>query len=187
MPRTIQFIIMFIVDKYQFIESSEYVWNLVRVYHPVLFELTDNYEWEPPHSRVIRDDTEIEYDSLADEDLYIADEVFGKRLLVSKNADQKELHDNIRVARVILSTFADTTIIINRHVFAIGHKNPEYTINDHLSDRKGVESENGIKASFRKAKKHRSKAVIVSRDVYLAKDKEEIRQVLDDIIKQLEA
>lgn len=34
---------------------------------------------------------------------------------------------------------------------------------------------------------HRSKAVIVTRDVYLAKDKEEIRQVLDDIIKQLEA
>ncbi len=33
-------------------------------------------------------------------------------------------------------------------LLTIGHKNPEYTINGKLGDRKGVESENGIILSF---------------------------------------
>ena len=33
---------------------------------------------------------------------YLLDEVFGKRLLISHNADKNELNSNIRAARAIL-------------------------------------------------------------------------------------
>lgn len=33
---------------------------------------------------------------------FIVDEVFGERLLISKQADVSELEENIRVARVLL-------------------------------------------------------------------------------------
>ena len=36
---------------------------------------------------------------------FIIDEIFGERLLISKNADQTEINDNIRVAYVLLSCF----------------------------------------------------------------------------------
>lgn len=83
---------------------------------------------------------------------FIKDEIYGERLLISIHADQTEINDNIRVARVLLDCFNDMFIIINEHLLTIGHKNPEYTINGKLGDRKGVESENGIKSAFRKAK-----------------------------------
>ncbi len=83
---------------------------------------------------------------------FLIDEIYGERLLISLRADQTELNDNIRVARVLLSCFDDMYILINEHLLTIGHKNPEYTINGKLGDRKGVESENGIKSAFRKAK-----------------------------------
>jgi len=76
---------------------------------------------------------------------FIQDEIYGERLLISIQADQTELNDNIRVARVLLRCFEDMYIRINEHLLTIGHKNPEYTINGKLGDRKGVESENGIK------------------------------------------
>ena len=84
---------------------------------------------------------------------FVEDDIYGDRLLVSVRADQTELNDNIRVARVLLRCFEDMYIIINEHLLTIGHKNPEYTINGKLGDRKGIESENGIKSAFRKAKK----------------------------------
>lgn len=59
---------------------------------------------------------------------YIADEVYGERLLISQQADQSELIDNIRVARVLLDCFAGMSIRINKHMLEFGHKNPEYTI-----------------------------------------------------------
>ena len=73
---------------------------------------------------------------------FIPDEIYGERLLISTRADMTELNDNIRVARVLLHSFVDMYIRINEHLLIIGHKNPEYTINGKLGDRKGVESEN---------------------------------------------
>ncbi len=83
---------------------------------------------------------------------FITDSIYGERLLISKQADKTELEDNIRVARVLLSCFVDMNIRINEHLLVFGHKNPEYTINERLADRKGVESERGVKSAFRKAK-----------------------------------
>ena len=83
---------------------------------------------------------------------FITDTIYGERLLISKQADTTELEDNIRVARVLLCCFADMNIRINEHLLVFGHKNPEYTINERLADRKGVESERGVKSAFRKAK-----------------------------------
>ena len=83
---------------------------------------------------------------------FLIDEIYCERLLISIRADKSELQDNIRVARVLLQCFEDMYIRINEHLLTIGHKNPEYTINGKLGDRKGIESENGIKSAFRKAK-----------------------------------
>ena len=99
---------------------------------------------------------------------FIKDELYGERLLISIKADQTELEDNIRVARVLLSCFADMYILINEHLLTIGHKNPEYTINGKLGDRKGVESENGIKSAFRKAKEQGCKTVVLDFDMHMA-------------------
>lgn len=207
---------------------SDYTWNLISIYHPFTSLIyDDDYDGMIDKFSSIRDDS-----TLWESDRYIDDDVFGSRLLICIDADQKELADNIRVARVILQKFVDTIIIINRHVIAIGHKNPEYTINGILSDRKGVESENGIKASFRKAKKqgcrsvvldfdmnlqdaelktkkivsgllgrhedfqdgsflecyivHRGNAVLITKDIFMMNDKEEIRLALAECIKELE-
>lgn len=55
---------------------------------------------------------------------FIQDEIFAERLLISVRADQTELDDNIRVARVLLSSFDDMFIFINEHLFTIGHRIP---------------------------------------------------------------
>ena len=73
---------------------------------------------------------------------FIPDDIYGERLLISIRADKTELNDNIRVARVLLHSFVDMYIRINEHLLIIGHKNPKYTINGKLGDRKGVKSEN---------------------------------------------
>ena len=99
---------------------------------------------------------------------YIQDEKYGERLLISVRADQTELEDNVRVARVLLNCFDDMFIIINEHLLTIGHKNPEYTINGKLGDRKGVESENGIKSAFRKAKQQGCKVVVHDFDMHMS-------------------
>ena len=49
---------------------------------------------------------------------YIEDEIYGQRLLISVNAEQRELPGNIRAARAILHSFADVTIIINTHTMS---------------------------------------------------------------------
>ena len=99
---------------------------------------------------------------------YLLDEIFGERLLISIRADQTELIDNLRVARVLLHSFDDMYIRINEHLLTIGHKNPEYTINGKLGDRKGVESENGIKSAFRKAKQQGCKVVVLDFDMHMS-------------------
>lgn len=60
---------------------------------------------------------------------FIVDEIYGERLLISRKADQNEINENIRVARVLLGCFRDIHIRINEHLLVLGHKNPEYTIN----------------------------------------------------------
>lgn len=92
------------------------------------------------------------------------DEVFGERLLISKNADKTELKSNIRAARAILASYDDIFIKINPHTFSFGVKNPEYTIGEHLGDRKGVMSERGITAGFKSAKKQGCKIVVIDLD-----------------------
>lgn len=99
---------------------------------------------------------------------FYEDKLFGKRLLISYKADQTELDDNIRVARVLLSYFDDMFIRVNEHLLTIGHKNPEYTINGKLGDRKGVESENGIKSAFRKAKQQGCQVVVLDFDMHMS-------------------
>ena len=141
---------------------------------------------------------------------FIIDEVYGERLLISKNADQSELEENIRVARVLLRCFDDIKIRINEHLLVFGHKNPEYTINEMLGDRKGVESENGIKSAFRKAKEqgcqsgiygrhedfesgiinecyvvHNSKAVAVKLEMFDASDKDTVKRLIEEEIEKL--
>ena len=100
-------------------------------------------------------------------DDFLSDEEYGERLLISIHADQRELEDNIRVARVLLSCFDNMCILINEHLLTIGHKNPEYTINGKLGDRKGIESENGIKSAFRKAKQQGCKVVVLDFDMHM--------------------
>ena len=99
---------------------------------------------------------------------FVIDKIYGERLLISIRADQTELKDNVRVARVLLNCFNDMFIIINEHLLTIGHKNPEYTINGKLGDRKGVESENGIKSAFRKAKQQGCKVVVLDFDMHMS-------------------
>ena len=101
---------------------------------------------------------------------FLIDEIYGERLLISIHADQRELDDNIRVARVLLSCFDDMRILVNEHLLTIGHKNPEYTINGKLGDRKGVESEKGIKSAFRKAKQQGCKVVVLDFDMHMSEE-----------------
>jgi len=112
---------------------------------------------------------------------FIIDELYGERLLISIRADQTELSDNVRVAHVLLSCFDDMYIIINEHLLTIGHKNPEYTINGKLGDRKGVESENGIKSAFRKAKEQGCKVVVLDFDMHMAESILKTRKIVSGL------
>lgn len=113
---------------------------------------------------------------------FIEDEIFGERLRISTKADQTELCDNVRVARVLLSCFSDMYIIINEHLFTIGHKNPEYTINGKLGDRKGVESENGIKSAFRKAKLQGCKVVVLDFDMHMSESILKTKKIVSGLL-----
>ena len=112
---------------------------------------------------------------------FLIDEIYGQRLLISKRADQTELNDNIRVAHVLLNCFDEMFIIINEHLLTIGHKNPEYTINGKLGDRKGVESENGIKSAFRKAKEQGCKVVVLDFDMHMSESILKTRKIVSGL------
>ena len=98
---------------------------------------------------------------------YIVDEIYGQRLLISVNADRRELSSNIRAARAILHSFADITIIINAHTMSFGHKNPEYTIDGQLGDRKGIMGEKGVTSGFKTAKNQGCKIVVIDLDEHI--------------------
>lgn len=93
------------------------------------------------------------------------DSIFGKRLLISNNADQTEVQENIRAARSLLNSFSDMTIKVREHILADGKHNPEYIINDLIADRKGIKSPKGISAGFRKAIKQGCEAVVIDLDM----------------------
>ena len=98
---------------------------------------------------------------------YTNDEIYGERLLISTLADQRELTSNIRAARAILHSFPDVYITINAHTLSFGHKNPEYTIDGQLGDRKGIMGEKGVTAGFKSAKKQGCKIVVIDLDEHI--------------------
>ena len=98
---------------------------------------------------------------------FIQHEIYGERLLISVNADPRELQSNIRAARAILHSYSDVTITINAHTMSFGHKNPEYTIDGQLGDRKGIMGEKGITAGFKAAKKQGCKIVVIDLDEHI--------------------
>ena len=98
---------------------------------------------------------------------FIQDEIYGERLLISVNADPRELQSNIRAARAILHSYSDVTITINAHTMSFGHKNPEYTIDGQLGDRKGIMGEKGVTAGFKAAKKQGCKIVVIDLDEHI--------------------
>ena len=98
---------------------------------------------------------------------FIQDEIYGERLLISISADTRELHSNIRAARAILHSYSDVTITINAHTMSFGHKNPEYTIDGQLGDRKGIMGEKGVTAGFKAAKKQGCKIVVIDLDEHI--------------------
>ena len=100
-------------------------------------------------------------------EVFEEDLVFGPRLLISINADQRELSSNIRAARAILTSFPELNIIINPHRLVFGLKNPEYLINSQLGDRKGIMGERGITAGFKSAKKQGCKIVVIDLDEHI--------------------
>ena len=116
-----------------------------------------------------------------DAENFLTDEIYGERLLISNQADKTELEDNIRVARVLLSCFVDMNIRINEHLLVFGHKNPEYTINERLADRKGVESERGVKSAFRKAKDQGCQVVVLDFDMHMSVKAIQTRKIASGI------
>lgn len=96
---------------------------------------------------------------------YKADSVFGERLLISKDADQTEVEANTIAARKLLKSFPDMQMTIRPHIIsADGIKNPEYTINGLIADRKGIHSEAGIANGFKKAKVQGCQCVVIDTD-----------------------
>jgi hypothetical protein len=100
-------------------------------------------------------------------DYFIQDEIYLERLLISTNADSRDLTGNIRAARAILHSFPDVYIVINAHYLELSHKNPEYIIDGRLGDRKGIMSEKGVTAGFKSAKKQGCKIVVIDLDEHV--------------------
>lgn len=95
------------------------------------------------------------------------DEVFGKRLRISKSADKTEIHENTRAARSLLTSFPQMEIKIREHILGHGIKNPEYLINGLIGDRKGIRSINGVSAGFNKAIKQGCEVVVIDLDIHM--------------------
>ena len=98
---------------------------------------------------------------------YRQDKVYGKRLMIGKEADKTELTDNIRAARSILSSFPEKSMTIRNHTLVKNVPNPEYTIDDLIADRKGILSESGVSAAFKKAIKQGCSAVVIALDMHM--------------------
>ena len=97
---------------------------------------------------------------------YKPDAVYGYRLLVSNQADQTEVKENVRCAKSLLKSFPDMHVEVRPHVIADNVKNPEYKINGLIGDRKGIESEKGVTSAFQKAIKQGCSVVILDLDMH---------------------
>lgn len=106
-------------------------------------------------------------DKVYGESRYHKDKEFGDRLLISETADAGELEANRNCAKAILDSFPNVRMTIRPHVFEYLVRNPEYTLNDMIADRKGIEGENGVSAGFKKAKKQHCEVVIIDLDFKL--------------------
>lgn len=95
---------------------------------------------------------------------YHEDAEFGKRLLISNQADPKDMKDNIRVSKSLLRSFEDMEIKIRPHVISHQVSNPELLINQKKSDNKRVESYKGIANGFSSAIGQGSSAVVIDFD-----------------------
>lgn len=95
----------------------------------------------------------------------VPDEIYGNRLLISKQADQSEIIPNTRTARALVASFPDMTMQIRKDVVGFQVKNPEYLINGMIADRKGIESPKGIQSGFKKAIKQGCQAVVIDLDM----------------------
>ncbi|MCQ2133895.1 MAG: hypothetical protein MJY88_02905 [Bacteroidales bacterium] len=95
---------------------------------------------------------------------YYLDDMFGEHLLISNQADARELGSNVRAARAILNSFPEVYITIRPHRIHLQTKNPEYTICEQIGDRKGICSEKGVTAGFKSAKKQGCKVVVIDLD-----------------------
>ena len=69
---------------------------------------------------------------------YYLDEKYRERLKISIQADNTEVEENTRAAHALLSSFPDMTMMIRKHDFKDGVKNPEYLITEKIADRKGI-------------------------------------------------
>lgn len=101
---------------------------------------------------------------------FFIDKEYGKRLQTSVQADRTEVEENTRAAKALLASFPKMKVKIREHILEEGRKNPEYTINGKTADRKGIESEKGITAGFKKAIEQGCEIVIIDLDMHL-KDK----------------
>lgn len=108
---------------------------------------------------------------------FALDPEYGKRLQISVNADRTEIKENTRVAYALLEAFPNMKIKINEHVLEKGHKNPEYTIDGKVADRKGVMSEKGITSAFKKAIEQGCEAVVIDLDMNMKEQKLKVRDI----------
>ena len=100
----------------------------------------------------------------------ITDKEFGRRLLISKQADQREIELNTEAARILLRNFPDIHIKIREHI-TDGRKNPEYLINGKKADRKGIHGVNGVTSGFKKAIKQECKIVVIDLNEHMGDKK----------------
>ena len=101
-----------------------------------------------------------------DEPKYSKHPKYGERLLICDDADKIELEDNIRCASAILDSFPELKMGIRPTILEYGKKNPEYTINGLIADRKGIESHSGVANGFLKAKRQGCKMVVLDLDMH---------------------
>jgi len=102
-----------------------------------------------------------------DDNAYYPDSETGKRLMISSRADLADLEKNITTARQVLSVFRDSTMTI-RHHFSDGRKNPEYTIDGLIADRKGIKGSTGITNGFRNGLKQGCRAIVFDLNEYMS-------------------
>lgn len=102
---------------------------------------------------------------------YHEDSEFGRRLLISNQADPNDKADNIRVSKSLLKSFEDMKVKIRPHVIANKVSNPELLINGEKADNKKIESVEGVRSGFKKAVHQGCSVVVLDLDAHPEKFK----------------